>query len=88
MPVIKSAKKRVVQSEKRRARNYNRKSDVKTAVKKFLDAIADKNVEQAKELLREAQAKLARAGSKGVLNSKAASRKLSRLAKKVATISE
>ena len=48
--------------------------------------LAMQNVDQAKELLRQAQAKLARAGSKGVLNRKAASRKLSRLAKKMAAM--
>ncbi len=83
MPNIKSAKKRAKQSEKRRVRNYARKSDVKTAVKKVLDAVADKDVDQAKDLLRIAQAKLARAQGKGILHRNATARKMSRLAKKV-----
>lgn len=83
MPNIKSAKKRAKQSEKRRVRNYARKSDVKTAVKKVLDAVEDKDVDQAKDLLRIAQAKLARAQGKGVLHRNATARKMSRLAKKV-----
>ncbi len=83
MPNIKSSKKRAKQSEKRRVRNYARKSDVKTAVKKVLDAVANKDVEQAKDLLRIAQAKLARAGGKGLYHRNTVARKMSRLAKKV-----
>lgn len=83
MPNIKSAKKRAKQSEKRRVRNYARKSDVKTAVKKVLDAVESKDAETAKDLLRIAQAKLARAQGKGLLHRNAVARKMSRLAKKV-----
>lgn len=88
MPNIKSAKKRVKQTEKRRARNYSRKNDVRTAVRKVLDAVAGKDIEKAKEFLREAQAKLARAKSKRVLHASTASRKLSRIAKQVAALSK
>ena len=86
MPNIKSAKKRAVQSEKRRTINYARKSSIKTAVKKVLDAVAAKDVEQARSLLKEAQAKIARASGKSVLHRKTAARKMSRLAKKVSAI--
>lgn len=87
MPNIKSAKKRAKQSEKRRQINYARKSDVKTAVKKVLDAVAAQDLEQARTLLRQAQAKLARAEGKGLMHRNATARKMSRLAKKVASIS-
>ena len=87
MPVIKSAKKRAVQSEKRRLINNARKTDVKTAVKKVLDAVANKDVEQAKEFLRQAQSKLARAGGKGLVHRSTVARKMSRLAQKVAELS-
>lgn len=86
MPNIKSAKKRAKQSEKRRKINYARKSDVKTAVKKVLDAVAAQDVDQARVLLRSAQAKLARAKGKGLLHRNATARKMSRLAKKVASL--
>ncbi len=88
MPNIKSAKKRVKQTEKKRLRNYSRKHDVKSAVKKVLDAVAEKDAAQAEALLREAQAKLARAQSKGVMHKKTASRKLSRVAKQVDAIAK
>ncbi len=86
MPNIKSSKKREKQAEKRRLRNYARKSDVKTAVKKVLDAVANKDADSAKDLLRIAQAKLARAKGKGLLHRNAVARKMSRLAKKVKDI--
>ncbi len=86
MPNIKSSKKRAVQSEKRRVRNSARKSDVKTAVKKVIDAVESKDASSAKDLLRIAQAKLARAGGKGLLHKNAVARKMSRLAKKVKAI--
>lgn len=86
MPNLKSSKKQAKQSEKHRLVNYARKSDVKTAVKKVLDAVAAKDVEQAKEMLRIAQAKLARARSKGLYHRNTVARKMSRLAQKVKEI--
>jgi len=86
MPNIKSSKKRVLQAEKRRVRNYARKSDVKTAVKKLLEAVASKDAGSAKELLTVAQAKLARAQGKGLFHKNTVARKMSRLAKKVKEI--
>ena len=86
MPNIKSAKKRVEQTAKKQLKNYSRKHDVKTAVKKVLDAVADKDLEQAKELMRKAQAKLARAKSKGVMHANAAARKMSRMAKRISSL--
>ena len=83
MPNIKSSKKRVLQSEKRRIRNYSRKSDVKTAVKKVLDAVEKNDATSVKDLLSKAQAKLARAQGKGLFHKNTVASKMSRLAKKV-----
>jgi small subunit ribosomal protein S20 len=83
MPNIDSAKKRVVQSEKRRQNNMARKSSIKTAIKKVIDALNTNAVDQAKELLRAVEAQLSRAASKGVVHKNAASRKVSRLANRV-----
>ena len=84
MPNIKSAKKRATQDEKRRVRNNARKSAIKTATKKVLVAVEDNNLVEAKELLKEVNAQLARAKGKGVLHRNTAARKMSRLAKQVA----
>jgi len=84
MANIKSAKKRAKTSIKRHTKNVARKSDIKTAVKKVLTALDENNVTAAQTLLREAEAKIARAKGKGVLKANTAARKVSRLAKKVA----
>lgn len=85
MANIKSAKKRAQQADVKRKRNLARKTAVKTAIKKVLVAI-ERTEDKAKvaELLREAEAKIARARGKGLLHKSTASRKISRLAKKVA----
>ena len=51
MPIIKSAKKRVKQSEKRRQRNYPLRSLMKTNIKKVLTAAAKGNKEEAEKLV-------------------------------------
>ncbi len=79
MPHHKSAKKRLRQDGKRRARNRAVKSQVKTAVKKVLSA----DSQEAPVLLRQAQSVIDRAAKKGVLHWRAAARKKSRLAKRV-----
>lgn len=88
MPNIKSAKKRVKQEKKRTTRNVARKSSVKTAVKKVRTALAQgQDAATLKDLLKDAEAKLARAAGKGLIHKKTASRKTSRLAKQIAETS-
>ena len=83
MPNIKSAKKRVKVIEKKTLRNNMIKSGYKTAVKKFEEAIASGNVEEAKTLLSEATKKIDQACTKGVIVKNTAARKKSNLAKKL-----
>lgn len=84
MPNIKSAQKRMIQNEVRRQRNVARNTAVKTSVKKVIAAIqAQADVAQVKELLKEAEAKIARAKRK-VYHPNTAARKISNVAKKVA----
>lgn len=87
MANIKSAKKRAITNEIRRERNVQRRSDVKTAVKKVLSALASNDLVLAQELLKDAESKIARARGKGVLKSNTASRKISGIARKVAAAS-
>jgi small subunit ribosomal protein S20 len=86
MANTKSAKKAARQNPKRYQKNLSRKTAIKTAVKKVLDAVELKSADMA-VLLRDAEAKLARAKSKGLIDANTASRKVSRLAKKVAQAS-
>jgi small subunit ribosomal protein S20 len=79
----KSAIKRNRQNEKRSERNRGLRTQVKSHTKKVLTDIEANNVEEAKKSLQEAETVIAKVASKGVLHSRAASRKISGLAKKV-----
>jgi small subunit ribosomal protein S20 len=84
MANTKSAKKQAKQNEKRRVRNLARRTAVKTAIKKVLVASEEKgSAEKIQALLKDAEAKLARAKSKGIMHKNTAARKLSRLTKRV-----
>ena len=73
MANIKSAKKRILVTETKAARNKAIKSKVKTAVKKVETAVAEKNVEAAKAALHTAIVEISKAGSKGVYHKKTVS---------------
>lgn len=83
MANIKSAKKRALTNEKRNLKNIARRSELKTATRKFAEALETKDVAAAKELLRDVNAKMARAKGKKVLKAKAVGRKMSRLSKRL-----
>jgi len=74
-----SALKRERQSQKRRKRNRAVASTVKTAIKKLSAAISEEASEPIKNHLQSAISTLDRAGIKGVIPKKRASRKISRL---------
>lgn len=86
MPNIKSAIKRVSVIEKKTARNNMIKSGYKSAVKKFEQAVENKNVEEAIKLFSEATKKIDQACTKGVIVKNTAARKKSNLAKKLNAI--
>jgi small subunit ribosomal protein S20 len=77
----KSAEKRNRQSLKRRARNINIRTTVKDAVKDFRQALSSKDPAKAAEALKSATRTVTRAASKGVVHKRAASRRVSRLAR-------
>ena len=79
----KSALKRNRQSLLRRDRNRANRTKVKTAVKRIDAAIEVESVEKAQEALLAAVPIIERASVKGAFHKKAASRKISRLTKKV-----
>jgi len=84
MANIKSAKKRAIQNKKRESINLARLTEIKTYTKKVLKAIQDKKLDEAKELLKVAESKISRAKNKRTLKKNTASRKVGRLAKKLA----
>jgi small subunit ribosomal protein S20 len=75
---VPSAEKRNRQRIKRRARNQFHLSTMRTHVKRVRTAIEAKDAKAA-ELLKTAVAVIDKAASKGVIDKKAASRKISRL---------
>ena len=83
MPNIKSAKKRVKIIEKKTLTNNMIKTGYKSAVKKFEEAVAAGNLEEAKVLFSEATKKIDQACTKGVIVKNTAARKKSSLSKKL-----
>ena len=83
MPNIKSAIKRVRVIEKKTLRNNMIKSEYKTAIRRFEEALASNNVEEATKLFSFATKKIDQACSKGVIVKNTAARKKSNLAKKI-----
>jgi small subunit ribosomal protein S20 len=80
MANVKSAIKRIKQTEARTLRNKMVKSSVKTAVKKFETAVNSGNFDEAKALLSQVSGIIDKAATKGVIHKNTASRKKSRLA--------
>lgn len=79
MPQHKSAKKALIQSEKRRMRNKAFKTRVKTEIKKFLAYLENGELEKAEAQLRVAQSLLHKGVSKGIFHWKKAANKISKL---------
>ncbi|WP_138159298.1 30S ribosomal protein S20 [Peptoniphilus catoniae] len=83
MANIKSAIKRIDVAKRNAERNKSVKTEVKTAIKKFEQALELENISEARELLKTVDKKLKKAAHKNVIHKNTASRKLSRLAKKL-----
>ncbi len=79
----KSAEKRNRQAQARRLRNRINRSKMKTVVRSLNEAIASGSVEEAKAALETAVPVIAKTASKGTIHKKNASRKISRLTKRV-----
>jgi|GEM_PF-522542 len=73
-----SAKKQVKVIARRTERNKQRKSRVRSFIRKAEEAIANKDAKAA-DILRTAESELFKAVAKGVFKKKTASRKISRL---------
>ena len=80
MPSHASAEKRVRKTTRRTAVNKNRKSQIRTAVRKVEEALAAGNREAAIAAFKAAEPQIMRGTSKGVIHKNTGSRKVSRLA--------
>ena len=75
----KSAKKRIVQSEKKRLQNRSMKSSLRTAIKKLSVTVASGNAEAAGALFHDVQRKIDKTAGKNVIRKGTADRMKSRL---------
>jgi small subunit ribosomal protein S20 len=86
MATHKSSEKRARQTIKRNEVNRARRSNIQGLVKALETALTEKDVAAAKKAQRAAESALARGAGRGTLHWKTASRKASRLAKRVKAI--
>ena len=78
-----SAKKAARQAIKRTTINKTRRTRMRSAVRRVEEAIEAGNKDEAVQALRSAQPVIARSGQLGIVHANAASRKVSRLAKRI-----
>ncbi|MBC6696010.1 30S ribosomal protein S20 [Terrisporobacter mayombei] len=83
MANIKSAKKRIKVIDKKTALNKARKSQLKTAIRRFEDAVNAGNKEEATAKFQYAQKRIYQVASKGTIHKNAAARKVAKLAQKL-----
>ena len=83
MPIKKSAFKELRKAKKRHLRNIGVISELKTLNKKFINLVSEKNSEQAKKILNQLIVKLDKAATKKIIHKNKASRKISRLRRRL-----
>ncbi|NLJ79391.1 MAG: 30S ribosomal protein S20 [Tissierellia bacterium] len=83
MANIRSAKKRIRIAEKKTAVNRARKSEIKTHIKRFELALENNEIDEARELLKSIDKRLKKAALRNIVHKNAASRRVSRLTKKL-----
>lgn len=81
MPNIKSAEKRVRQTEKRTARNRVRKERLKQSLRNFNETLASGDAAKMQDEFKKAAKAVCRAGNKGILHKNAVNRRKSALAR-------
>lgn len=84
MPILKSAKKALRQTERRRTRNLVKKTAFKKALKDVRKLLASGKNEEAKKLLPAAYKALDKAAKTGVIKKGKASRLKSRISGRIA----
>ncbi|HEY0115670.1 MAG TPA: 30S ribosomal protein S20 [Allosphingosinicella sp.] len=80
------ARKRIRRNDRRAIINGARVSRIRTFVKQLETALASGDKDQARAAMQRVQPELARGVAKGVLHKNTASRKLSRLTKRLAAL--
>ena len=83
MPNIKSAVRRVRKSRKQALINKGRKSKYKSAVKQMTTYLNSGKIKEARSFLPKFHSQLMKIAKTGVVSKKSASRKISRIPKKI-----
>jgi ribosomal protein S20 len=86
MPIIKSAKKRMHQTAKRRARNLTTKRGLRSQIKELMGFIETKDAKKAMDSLNKVQSELDKSVKKNLLKKNTAARKKAQLSAKVKAI--
>ena len=81
-----SAKKRIRQNIKKREYNRKGKSRMRTFIRRVEEALLHKKAEDAQVALKKAMSELHRAVTKGIIPTKTADRKISRLNRSVKSL--
>ena len=83
MANIKSAKKRILQNQKRTDINKYRRSKIRSGIKSLNSSLAKKKKDDSRKGFLHIESQLSKAVSKGVYKKNTASRIISRLSKKL-----
>jgi len=81
------AKKRIRRNATRKTINHSRVSRIRTFIKEVESAIESGKKADAAEALKQVQQEIARGVARGVIHKNTAARKVSRLSKRVASLS-
>lgn len=83
MPKRKAAVKRLRVDKKRHLKNLEIRKELKKTIKKFLMLVSSKNITEAKALFGKVSSFLDKAAKKNIIHPNTASRRKSRLAKRI-----
>jgi len=86
VPIERTAYKELRKSKLRHFKNVSTKTEIRTLIKGFERLIADKKPDEAKKALNMVVSKIDKAAAKGVLKNNTASRKITRLMKKLSSL--
>ena len=88
MANIKSAKKRILQNQKKSEINKFRKSRIRSGIKNLNNLIANKKKDDSRSKFLALESELSKAVSKGVYKGNTASRIISRLSQKIKSLAK
>lgn len=83
MPITSSAKKALRSSKRKRVFNLKRKNEMQSVIKEYKKLVLAKKTDEAKKLIPKLQKAIDKAEKKGIIKKNTASRKKSRLMKKL-----